>query len=244
MNEETKRVEQRYLELGYKAADFQRAIKIQSQNWNNWKTRGIPKDKLTIISIVIGKSIDWILNGDEPTSTDKPLALPNPSYIHQHGTHKLEEEKNHYHQSHSITAVSNNETYLPFIRTLRLEPGREIAGKHASNAETLRFDNLALQRQGINPDTAVCLIVEGNSMEPVLPHGSTVGIDTSQTDVINGKMYAINHDGVLQIKILYQMPGGGLRLRSYNALEYPDEHWRDASHIRVLGKVFWSSVLW
>jgi phage terminase large subunit len=56
--------------------------------------------------------------------------------------------------------------------------------------------------------------------------------------------YAINHDGVLQIKILYQMPGGGLRLRSYNALEYPDEHWRDASHIRVLGKVFWSSVLW
>ena len=82
-------------------------------------------------------------------------------------------------------------------------------------------------------------------MEPVLPHGSTVGVDTSQTNVIDGKMYAINHDGMLRIKTLYKLPGGGLRLRSFNTAEWPDERYEgdDLKQIKVIGKVFWYSVL-
>ena len=82
-------------------------------------------------------------------------------------------------------------------------------------------------------------------MEPVLPHGSTVGIDTAAIDIIDGKMYAINHDGMLRVKMLYKLPGNGLRLRSYNMDEYPDERYEADSikHIKVIGKVFWYSVL-
>ena len=82
-------------------------------------------------------------------------------------------------------------------------------------------------------------------MEPILPHGATVGVDTSATNVIDGKMYAVNHDGMLRIKVLYNLPGGGLRLRSYNTDEYPDER-LDADQVKqvkVIGKVFWYSVL-
>ena len=82
-------------------------------------------------------------------------------------------------------------------------------------------------------------------MEPVLPHGSTVGVDTSHTDIVDGKMYAINHDGMLRVKMLYKLPGGGIRLRSYNIDEWPDEHisLEQLKHIKIIGKVFWYSVL-
>lgn len=59
-------------------------------------------------------------------------------------------------------------------------------------------------------------------------------------------MYAIDHDGQLRVKLLYRIPGGGLRLRSYNDAEHPDERYdKDyvEQHIRVIGKVFWYSVL-
>ncbi|MCY1297396.1 HTH-type transcriptional regulator PrtR [compost metagenome] len=59
-------------------------------------------------------------------------------------------------------------------------------------------------------------------------------------------MYAIDHAGELRVKVLYRLPGGGLRIRSYNDAEYPDERY-DAEYvehnIRIIGKVFWYSVL-
>ncbi|MEN1395189.1 XRE family transcriptional regulator, partial [Pseudomonas aeruginosa] len=44
------------------------------------------------------------------------------------------------------------------------------------------------------------------------------------------------------------LPGGGIRLRSFNQAEYPDEEYSQEEMaekgISVLGRVFWSSVLW
>lgn len=78
-------------------------------------------------------------------------------------------------------------------------------------------------------------------MEPVLPDGTTVGIDTACTAIKDGKMYAIDHDGQLRVKVLYRAPGSGLRLSSYNRSEHPDETY-DADYvvdnIRIIGKVF------
>ncbi|GGY92249.1 hypothetical protein GCM10007169_06850 [Shewanella fodinae] len=58
-------------------------------------------------------------------------------------------------------------------------------------------------------------------------------------------MYAINHDGMLRVKLLYTLPGNGLRLRSYNQDEYPDESYNDdqVKVIIVIGRVSWYSVL-
>jgi len=90
--------------------------------------------------------------------------------------------------------------------------------------------------------------VSGNSMEPVLPDGSTVGVDQGATSVVDGKMYALNHGGQLRVKMLYRLPGGGIRMRSYNREEHRDEEYSAQDmidkEIVVLGRVFWSSVLW
>lgn len=145
----------------------------------------------------------------------------------------------------SDTPLGEDEVEIPFYMEVELAAGDGILDSREFKGPKLRFTKSTLKRQGVNSDYAACVRVNGNSMEPILPHGSTVGVDTSATDVIDGKMYAVNHDGMLRIKVLYKLPGGGLRLRSYNTDEYPDER-LDADQIqqiRVIGKVFWYSVL-
>ncbi|MNJ74106.1 HTH-type transcriptional regulator PrtR [compost metagenome] len=82
-------------------------------------------------------------------------------------------------------------------------------------------------------------------MEPVLPDGSTVGINTGQKSVVDGKMYALKHDGQLRVKVLYRLPGGGIRMRSLNNAEHPDESYTPdqmkENDIEIIGRVFWGA---
>ena len=141
--------------------------------------------------------------------------------------------------------LGDDEVEIPFYMEVELAAGAGVTDIREYYGPKLRFAKSTLRRQGVSAADAVCVKVNGNSMEPVLPHGSTVGVDTSHTDIVDGKMYAINHDGMLRVKMLYKLPGGGVRLRSYNIDEWPDEHIShdQLKHIKIIGKVFWYSVL-
>jgi phage repressor protein C with HTH and peptisase S24 domain len=146
----------------------------------------------------------------------------------------------------SDTPLSEDEVEIPFYMEVELSAGQGIAEMPHFNGPKLRFAKSTLRKSHVDQAHAACVRVSGNSMEPVLPSGSTVGVDTSQTNVIDGKMYAINHDGMMRIKTLYKLPGGGLRLRSFNTDEWPDERYEGDSaikQIKIIGKVFWYSVL-
>lgn len=108
----------------------------------------------------------------------------------------------------------------------------------------LQFAKSFLLNKGIQPEMAFSLTLLGNSMEPVLPEGSLVGVDSAITHIKDGDIYAINHAGGLRVKMIYRLPGGGLRLRSFNSEEWPDEYHSGvaAEQIKVLGRVFWWSV--
>ena len=64
----------------------------------------------------------------------------------------------------------------------------------------------------------------GNSMIDIIQDGAILAIDRGRTQIIDGEIYAVEHDGMLRIKYLYNRPGGGLRMRSHNASEHPDEY--------------------
>lgn len=114
-----------------------------------------------------------------------------------------------------------------------------------STSTKLRFGKRSLRAHNVQFDQAVCVIVSGNSMEPVLPNGSTVGVNMGQKQILDGKMYALKHDGQLRVKVLYRLPGGGIRLRSFNQSEHPDESYTpeemSENAIEVLGRVFWGA---
>jgi phage repressor protein C with HTH and peptisase S24 domain len=145
----------------------------------------------------------------------------------------------------SNTPLNDDEVEIPFYMEVELAAGHGIAEASEYRGPKLRFAKSTLRKSSVDPTNAACVRVSGNSMEPVLPNGSTVGVDTSQTDVTDGKMYAINHDGMLRVKTLYKLPGGGLRLRSFNIDEWPDERYEGEviKQIKIIGKVFWYSVL-
>ena len=144
------------------------------------------------------------------------------------------------------TPLGQDEVEIPFFKEVELSAGQGSAVMLETNGRKLRFGKRTLQRKNIDPAAAGCVPITGNSMEPVLPDGSTVGVDTACLSVQDGKMYALDHDGLLRVKLLYRQPGGGLRLKSYNESEHPDERYDGEyvhEHIRIIGKVFWYSVL-
>lgn len=144
------------------------------------------------------------------------------------------------------TPLGPDEVELPFFKEVEISAGKGSAVMLETSGSKLRFGKRTLTRKGVSPEHAACAPVIGNSMEPVLPGGSTVGVDTSVTQIVDGKMYVIDHGGQLRVKVLYSLPGGGLRVRSYNSDEHPDERYDGeyvAGNIRIIGRVFWYSVL-
>ena len=87
----------------------------------------------------------------------------------------------------------------------------------------------------------------GDSMAERIEDGSTLAIDRGLTQIVDGHIYALEHDGMLRIKYLHRVPGNRLRLRSHNNTAYPDEVFSaeqiDAQNIKVIGWVFWWSTL-
>ncbi|WP_342650888.1 helix-turn-helix transcriptional regulator [Pseudomonas sp. REB1044] len=146
------------------------------------------------------------------------------------------------------TPLEDDEVEVPFLREVELSAGSGRTAVELSSKRKIRFGKLTLRNQGVQFEQAVCVSVHGDSMAPVLPDGSTVGIDTGSTVVRDGKIYALNQNGHLRIKTLYRLPDGGIRLRSFNREEYPDEEYtlQDMvdKDITIIGRVFWSSVLW
>ena len=141
------------------------------------------------------------------------------------------------------TPLNDDEYAVPFYQDIRFAAGNGFADDITDyNNFKLRFSKATLRRQGVQYENAVCVVAEGNSMEPVIPDGTTIGIDMGYKTIRDGKIYAINHGGLLRIKLLYNMPNGQVKIRSYNSEEHPDEV-ANLQDIFVLGKVFWYSVL-
>jgi len=141
----------------------------------------------------------------------------------------------------AATPIDDDEVEVPFLKEVQLAAGTGSAFQEDNNGFKLRFAKSTLRRLNVQFDNAVCVEVIGNSMEPVLPNGATVGVDMGCTEIKDGKMYAIDYGDLLRVKLLYAVPGGKVRIRSYNSDEHEEEV-RDRDQIRIIGKVFWSSV--
>ncbi|MCH4294200.1 helix-turn-helix transcriptional regulator [Shewanella sp. 3B26] len=195
--------------------------------WENGTTQ--PKgENLHLLVKELKCSVEWLLYGQEKKSGTANAEFGGA----------MEPWSNH-------TPLGSDEVDVPFYTEVAFAAGAGAFASTENHGPKLRFSKSTLRRQGVEPQHAVCVKVIGTSMEPVLPNGSTVGIDLANTTVVDGKMYAINHDGMLRVKLVYRLPGNGLRLRSYNLEEYPDEMYSSdqSKSIQIVGRVFWYSVL-
>lgn len=225
------RIKERMRALGLKGVDITKATGVSSGGVSQW-VNGVTKpngEKLIALCKVLRCQPDWLLFG----KNDNPEQEQNAEWggaIEPWG---------------NGTALGEDEVELPFFTEVEVSAGSGAHAVQENNGPKLRFARSTLKRSGVEPSQAACVKVRGTSMEPVLPDGATVGVDTANTSIKDGEMYAIDHDGMLRVKLTYRLPGGGIRLKSFNSEEYPDEKYdREGSqHIRVIGRVFWYSVL-
>ena len=144
----------------------------------------------------------------------------------------------------SDTPLDSDEVEIPFFSEVELSAGNGFNSVLDIATHKLRFNVSTLDKAGVSPDSVACCKVTGDSMEPVLPNGSTVGLDISQTRILDGKMYAIEHGGMLRVKYLYRLPFNGIRIRSANPdLDDEELNGESTQDVRIIGRVFWYSVL-
>lgn len=230
------RLQARMKALGLTAADIIKLTGVSKGTvsfWVNGKNGATGKNLLSLAK-VLRCAPEWLTDGKNPPDGE-PKPKSNATLL---GPISVWDDE---------TPLDDDEVYVPFLKEVELSAGSGRTIIEESSTRKLRFGKMTLRNQGVQFDQAVCVTVHGNSMEPVLPDGSTVGVDKSSTAVKDGKMYAIDHGGELRVKTLYRIPGGGLRLRSFNRDEHPDEEYSAGelaeAGISVLGKVFWYSVL-
>jgi phage repressor protein C with HTH and peptisase S24 domain len=104
------------------------------------------------------------------------------------------------------------------------------------NPQAFRAEWIRLMR--LKPNKLAAMRAAGESMEPTIHDGDSLLVDTSQTTVQDGKVYALWYDGGERVKRLFRLPGGGLRIVSDNA-RFPtvEVQARDQEHVRVIGRV-------
>lgn len=197
--------------------------------------------KINDFARALGVHVDWLLHGDDRSS------LINETGANYNEAKKASNVSQFIELDpwDSKTPLNEDEVEVPFYMEVELSAGIGSVIQLETSGPKLRFSKSSLRKHGIDYNAAACVKVSGNSMEPVIPDGATVGIDTANTTIKDGDMYAIDWAGALFVKTLTRRPGGGLRIRSFNMDEYPDENLtlEEAQQVRVIGRVFWYSVL-
>ncbi len=95
-----------------------------------------------------------------------------------------------------------------------------------------------IRKMGLKPGKLASLQADGDSMEDRIQGGDALVVDLAQTDIIDGKVYALYYDGGERVKRLYRLPGGGLRIQSDNGKYAPIDIPADArEHIHIIGRV-------
>lgn len=238
MTSVSKRLKFLLTEQGIKQNELARMLSTSPQTVNNWMKRdSISREAAQQIAEKLGYSLDWLLAGEGRPKKNQESNIPPES---QWGTVDAWDKN---------TPLPADEVEVPFLKDIEFACGDGRVHSEDHNGFKLRFSKATLRRVGASTDGSgvLCFPATGDSMEPMIPDGTTVAIDTNNKRIVDGKLYAIGQsdggDGQLKrIKQLYRKPGGKLIIRSYNSDAYPDEE-ADIDSVEVIGRLFWYSVL-
>lgn len=208
-------------------------LNVTPQTVNNWiKRDSISKEAAEQISSALGYSLDWILQGAGVPKKESVESIPD------------EKSWGKVSPWDRNTPLDDGEVEVHFLKDIEFACGDGTFGSEDHNGLMLRFSKSTLRRVGANSDGSgvLCFPATGSSMEPIIPDGTTVAVDTNNKKIIDGKLYAINHGGLKRIKQLYKLPNDFLSVRSFNKDEYEDQN-VFSEDIEIIGRVFWYSVL-
>lgn len=179
------RIEARLVELGKDQAWLRSTLGVEANVITNWKSRGAPSKEAVAIAQVLDMSTDQLLG----LSYD-PAAIPGAMRV--------------------IVAEPGDPNFY-FIKKVKLQLRAGVTGFQTIpdiyDGDTFSLRKNWVDRNKMNPNTLMALTVAGESMEPNLYDGDIVVIDTADTAMKDGVVYAFNYDGESVIKRLVRERG-------------------------------------
>lgn len=191
--------------------------------------KGTSAEKLDSIAAALNTTSNYLLTGQEQTPfsqwADLVKKLESETSLNGSELIKINPSellKNYTHSNDSTLDISQVE--IRYFDEIQVSCGFGSFGEVLEkDAKSLVISKKPLQERNINPRDCIALPATGDSMYPTIKDKDTVYVDLSRNTIKDSKIFAICHGGLFKFKRLYQLPLGGVRIVSDNAIEYPEE---------------------
>lgn len=228
MNELTNRLTEVMSDLGLeKPVDLANFCGVSEGLVSQWfsGTTGLGPKPLRAFAAKTDYSLDWLTDGRLPKY--RAAKKPDPVLSQVAGFHPDD-------------PVGEDEVLVPESRIeFSGGSGRVMAFELVEDEEPAKYRRSWFQKYGINPERVRRFRVAGRSMEPMLFPRDTILVNTEETNIVDGRLYAIRYSDELRVKYLSRRLDGTLILRSVNP-DYKDEEVpADLAneHISIIGRV-------
>ena len=198
------------------------------QNVTNWINRdAISRKKAKLISEKLGYDLNWLLYG---------------------GDENIKESKLNPVEWESLSEEEQKDGKFVTIPVLDVELSAGFGACPTMEQEmyTLPFRSITLKQRNIPINMAKVVKVTGDSMEPRLFDKDIISINTADTRIRDGKIYAVRVHDLQKVKVLIRNTDGTITLRSYNPT-YADEiiskEQIESGDFQVLGRMWWHSSI-
>jgi phage repressor protein C with HTH and peptisase S24 domain len=178
------RVEARLAELGKDQQWLRETLQLAPNVVTNWKSRGVPSGKAVLVAQALSLSTDQLL-GLTPE-----MQVPGSS---------------------RVQAVERGDPAFAHIKKVKLRLSAGVTGFQADpefdSGGTVALDPRWIARHGYSPDRLIAIKIRGESMEPTLYEDDLVILNTADTAMVDGSVYAFNYEGQAVVKRLSRDAG-------------------------------------
>ncbi|MDC4759427.1 helix-turn-helix domain-containing protein [Acinetobacter baumannii] len=238
------RINARMKELGLKPADLVRGTGAGRATVSAWTNDGNnPSAKyLDALAKCLKTTTTWILTGEESKNINNQKMQ---EFLDKHGLTKKEgasfDSEDILEPDVVEYEVSNGYVWIDVVE----------ANFSCGNGESIEFHFDVIngkypfppsffQKKAVDPKCLKLIKAKGDSMEEYIFNDDLVGIDISQTEIIDGEIYAVYFEGEGMIKKIFKEEGGALILHSLNE-KYRDRRVTEQNglNFKVMGRQVW-----
>lgn len=214
-------------------ADLARSANVTASavtQWLDGTTKGLRAETAARLEAATGYSASWISTGKGPKRRDQARGEPRPLSSSMQPILAWE---------HPDDLPAGEYVMIPRLgMSLAAGSGREQVQIEFVERQPQAFRADWIRAERLKPARLACLTASGTSMEPTIWDGDSLVVDTSQVEVVDGKVYALWYEGGERVKRLYRLPGGALRIKSdnvqFDSMDLAPEH---AEQVRIIGRV-------
>jgi len=137
--------------------------------------------------------------------------------------------------------TSISETTVPVLGEVYASMGNGVTVYNENQTGTYSISNQLAKELGVNLKYATMIFASGDSMMPTIYGGDSLLVDTSKTEIYDGRIYCVRINGQLYAKRLQLIPPDKIKVVSDNQEKYdPFYVEKDSTFdFEVIGEIRW-----